>query len=332
MFVSGIKFQNYSMAPKSRRLSYEESVNHYMDRVNLIQKLKISATKEMDSYSHNPYADQCFGPKPMVSIIIATLYPLFLQSQEYETAVNFIPEETPCDVNSSKESAKSQYRDSSKSHRSRYSLTTALSTRLMSFRGSAKRALSFSSPRFSMKHSPDYRRIELLYLDDIEGLSAEELDALLLKSEWATDCMDAVEHMSASLSIASAPVEESKESAAIPHSLVYVNEAFETLTQFKRRDILGGCCKFLQSSTSEKEQLAVMAHCVAHGQPCKVAVCNTRKDGSEFVNFIALHPVYVGEEYKYVVGVQYDASAAEASIKEIKLIEDYLIIVSNLLR
>ena len=328
----GIKFQNYTVAPKSRRLSYLEPAEHFMERVNLIQKLKISATKYLDTFDKkSQQGNACFSPKAMQCVVLATLYGLFVQTQEYETAINFVLEEEDELAISvpTNESNKSMFLDSMKTPSSTVGMNSgspvtalSLSTRLVPFRRSS------SKGRIGLK-SPDYRHIELLYGSKLDSLSDSELEALLVSGDWVAEFLGAIDGMNRSLCVSTAPADTSVSESP----LVYVNHTFEQLTQYSRAEMMeAGSCAILHTSASEKETIAAMQHSVAHGEPCKVAVCNTRKDGTEFVNFVSLLPVYVSGQYRYVVGVHYDATAEEASIKDIKLTEDFLLIVANLLR
>ncbi len=346
LFISGIKFQEFNISPKARRVSYEESVDHFMERVNLIQRLKISATRDFgtsDSAAERFDVLQ-FSSREMLSIVVATLYPLFLQSQEYETAVNMISEDSDQPMPQSQQHSNSNdlvVEDLDGSFKSRQSfsrisaLTSALSTRLMSFRGGGGNGKglrrSFSALSGSTKNSAEYKRIQYLYLDELENTSAEELEPLLRSGAWTADFLAAMDEMKMSLTIATAPQETKQDYK--PSALVYLNTAFETLTQHSRLDLLGGTCRVLQSKCTEKEQIGVMRQCVEQGEACKVAVCNVRKNNTEFVNFVALMPFYTTHnEYKYMIGLQYDASDGDASLRDIKMIDDYLMLVNNLLR
>ncbi len=58
-----------------------------------------------------------------------------------------------------------------------------------------------------------------------------------------------------------------------------------------------------------------------------------RKDGTEFFNMLALHPVFDRRgAYSHVIGVQYDITRADATTKEIKLVDDLLVILASILR
>jgi hypothetical protein len=86
---------------------------------------------------------------------------------------------------------------------------------------------------------------------------------------------------------------------------------------------VGHNCKFLQSATSEDSQIQKMTEALKSAKPVKVALTNTRKDGSQFMNLLAMKPVFDSNGvYSYVIGVQYD----------IRQVSDLLSILPNVLK
>jgi PAS domain S-box-containing protein len=73
--------------------------------------------------------------------------------------------------------------------------------------------------------------------------------------------------------------------------LVMVNRAFEALTGYAAGEILGSNCRFLQCEQSESQAIAQLADALRQQRPCEVRITNRRKDGSFFVNLLAMRPV-----------------------------------------
>ena len=95
--------------------------------------------------------------------------------------------------------------------------------------------------------------------------------------------------------------------------LIYVNRAFEKLTGYHRQDVLGRNCRFLQTEErTEMRQVELLQAALRDGRPTKLALTNVRKDGTSFLNFLALRPVVNRErQYAFVVGILYDISQAK---------------------
>jgi two-component system cell cycle response regulator len=73
--------------------------------------------------------------------------------------------------------------------------------------------------------------------------------------------------------------------------LVYVNAAFERLTGYSAREVLGSNCRFLQRGDTDQVGLALVRASLENGEPCVVTVRNYRKDGSPFWNELSLSPI-----------------------------------------
>jgi PAS domain-containing protein len=103
------------------------------------------------------------------------------------------------------------------------------------------------------------------------------------------------------------------------------------ITGYSRDEVLGRNCKFLQcEDMSEEEQVSAMGNALSSAQPVRVALTNMRKDGSEFLNIVSMHPVFdnLDGEFSFVVSVQFkmkeddrgDNIRLEPSLKRKKLI------------
>ncbi|WP_369140237.1 EAL domain-containing protein [Modestobacter versicolor] len=92
--------------------------------------------------------------------------------------------------------------------------------------------------------------------------------------------------------------------------LVYVNPAFERLSGFPAREVLGRNCRFLQGADTDPAAVARMRAAVAAGEPVQEVLLNLRADGSSWWNDCSLTPVRdaTGAVVQYI-GVQADVTA-----------------------
>ena len=73
--------------------------------------------------------------------------------------------------------------------------------------------------------------------------------------------------------------------------LIYVNQAFETITGYSRREALGQNTRFLQAADQLQPEIAILDEALARGAPASVTLRNYRKDGSVFWNSLRLLPI-----------------------------------------
>jgi PAS domain S-box-containing protein len=91
--------------------------------------------------------------------------------------------------------------------------------------------------------------------------------------------------------------------------LIYVNQAFETLTGYCEEDILYRDCRFLQADDRDQTALDVIRKAIAQGQPCRQVLRNYRKDGSAFWNELSITPVFnEADQLTYFIGIQKNVS------------------------
>ncbi|MGB3726545.1 MAG: response regulator [Glaciecola sp.] len=96
--------------------------------------------------------------------------------------------------------------------------------------------------------------------------------------------------------------------------LVYVNSAFCKITGYKKHEVLGRNCNFLQGSATESESKSVMRQAITGGKPCSTVITNYKKDGTAFINSLSLNPVTEADgSIKYYVGVQKDITIEKQS-------------------
>lgn len=93
--------------------------------------------------------------------------------------------------------------------------------------------------------------------------------------------------------------------------IIYVNPAFEAITQYTLQEVVGRNCRLLRSPDADENSLAMLREAINARQACRVTLRNLRKDGSEFWNQLSISPVVnpVTGEYTHYVGIQTDITA-----------------------
>lgn len=96
--------------------------------------------------------------------------------------------------------------------------------------------------------------------------------------------------------------------------LIYANHAFERITGYLARDVLGKNCRFLQGSDQMQPEIEQMRAALRAGKDCDVTLRNYRKDGSLFWNELRLTPIHDGYgNLTHYVGIMTDVTARIAS-------------------
>jgi len=92
--------------------------------------------------------------------------------------------------------------------------------------------------------------------------------------------------------------------------IVFVNAAFELLTGYEARDVVGRNCRFLQGEDTNLETIAAMATDVATKGRASADVLNVRRDGARFWNRISITTIAGPDGAPaYRLGTQVDVSA-----------------------
>eukprot|EP01032_Pedospumella_encystans_P016948 gene16948-19314_t len=162
-----------------------------------------------------------------------------------------------------------------------------------------------------------------------DALKSGELELVKKEIEsgsWLESLVTMVEDLPLCVSIATA----NGTNKGFP--LIYVNNKFESMTGYDRSEIVNKNCRFLQSTRTEPNQIKLMTEALRLAKPVKVAITNVRKDGTEFGNLLAMKPVFDSEGvYTYVIGVQCDISDPTVSHRTMRVVEDLLSILPNIL-
>ena len=76
---------------------------------------------------------------------------------------------------------------------------------------------------------------------------------------------------------------------------------------------------------AEATSISRITSALSEGRPVKVAITNFRKDGTPFMNLLALRPIFdVDGEYAFVVGIQFDIAEEYGAPGRLKMVENVL--------
>ncbi|MGE5656835.1 MAG: PAS domain S-box protein [Actinomycetota bacterium] len=102
--------------------------------------------------------------------------------------------------------------------------------------------------------------------------------------------------------------------------IIYVNPSFERITGYRREDVLGNNCRFLQAGDREQPALNELRTAIEEGRECQVILRNYRKDGTLFWNELSISPVYNSRHHlTHFVGIQTDITERKRSEQELFL-------------
>ncbi|MEG3859165.1 PAS domain S-box protein [Microcoleus sp. herbarium12] len=91
------------------------------------------------------------------------------------------------------------------------------------------------------------------------------------------------------------------------HPIIYCNPAFESMTGYRREEILGKNCRFLQGSDTDSKALEIIRQALKAESGCQVILKNYRKDGTAFWNYFSISPVRDRTgKLTHFIGVQRD--------------------------
>ncbi|MBA2656384.1 MAG: diguanylate cyclase [Tatlockia sp.] len=91
--------------------------------------------------------------------------------------------------------------------------------------------------------------------------------------------------------------------------LVYVNKAFEQITEYSQSEILGHNCRFLQAGLSSQKGIVEVRKALMGRKNCRVILQNVKKDGTLFWNELSLSPIKDANNIvTHYIGIQKDVT------------------------
>lgn len=91
--------------------------------------------------------------------------------------------------------------------------------------------------------------------------------------------------------------------------IIYCNSAFEVISGYSRKEIIGHNCRFLQAEDRNQKEREILAQSVKEGLDCAVVIRNYRKNGDLFWNELYMSPVKNSNgDVTHFIGVQNDVT------------------------
>jgi PAS domain S-box-containing protein len=91
--------------------------------------------------------------------------------------------------------------------------------------------------------------------------------------------------------------------------IIECNAAFETLTGYRRDEIVGRNCRFLSGPATETALTKEITTAVRERRPVLVEILNYKKDGTLFRNALLVAPIFDGAgELEYFLGSQVEVA------------------------
>ncbi|RYE36046.1 MAG: PAS domain S-box protein [Sphingobacteriaceae bacterium] len=91
--------------------------------------------------------------------------------------------------------------------------------------------------------------------------------------------------------------------------IIYCNKAFEHISGYDRKEIIGRNCRFLQKEDRNQDVRKTLKNAIKNGEDCFVEIRNYRKDGNLFWNELYMSPIKnQAGEITHFIGVQNDIS------------------------
>ncbi|MHC2103586.1 HWE histidine kinase domain-containing protein [Methylobacterium sp. CM6246] len=100
--------------------------------------------------------------------------------------------------------------------------------------------------------------------------------------------------------------------------IVFANDAFCDLTGYRRDEIMGRNCRFLQEPDTDAAEVTRLREAIEGRVPFETQLLNRRKDGSLFWNRLFVSPVFQGATLAFWVASQFDATSERVRLDRLK--------------
>lgn len=108
--------------------------------------------------------------------------------------------------------------------------------------------------------------------------------------------------------------------------VIYVNSGFERITGYKREEVIGKNCRFLQGTDTQQPALEKLRRAITSGQEGQFILRNYRKDGTLFWNELGLTPVRdATERLSHFIGILTDVTQRQQAEEKLRKSEANLV-------
>lgn len=160
---------------------------------------------------------------------------------------------------------------------------------------------------FAIRHPSDSERAVAL----VHALASEIASELMLLKH-APFLASALAEVECGVTIVDPNLEDSP--------LIYVNDAFTRMTGYKRSEILGKNCRFLQGHLRHQPGLQNIRNALERGVDCTTVLTNIRADGELFQNRLRLRPIRASDgTISHIIGIQYDVTTEQSALESLDL-------------
>jgi PAS domain S-box-containing protein len=91
--------------------------------------------------------------------------------------------------------------------------------------------------------------------------------------------------------------------------IIYCNKAFELLTGYSKKDIIGHNCRFLQAQDRSQKSILQIKEAIRKGEHCQTLLKNYKKNGRLFWNELMISPVKdTSGNITHFIGIQNDVT------------------------
>lgn len=103
--------------------------------------------------------------------------------------------------------------------------------------------------------------------------------------------------------------------------LIYVNEGFERLTGYNRREVIGKNCRFLQGENTDPDTVQQIREAVKNQESCTVELLNYTKTGQPFWNRLSITPIFDNQGIlTHYIGIQSDISKMKQTKQQLEAV------------
>jgi PAS domain S-box-containing protein len=111
--------------------------------------------------------------------------------------------------------------------------------------------------------------------------------------------------------------------------VIYVNRAFEVMSEYTRAEVVGRNCRFMQNEDRDQPERKILLSAIRRKEPVQVTLRNYKKSGKLFYNRLVLQPLFDDSgQLAYYLGVQYDVTEQVQFNKEIDALSRQLNVAS----